>query len=169
MGFVEAVARKLFHQVEDALGLFIGDFVGLASGHELGALRGHLFFFLFAHGAAQDVRFAQRKTRQAVGDLHHLLLIQNHAPGFRQDVFQLRQVVSDFFLPVFPRDEVVNHPALDRAGAIERVQRGQIFEARRLIAAQNITHAVRFKLEYAGGVPACEKLISFHVVGRKTC
>ena len=48
-------------------------------------------------------------------------------------------------------DEIVDHAALNRAGPVERVQRAQVFDAIRLIAAQNIAHAGRFKLEHAAG------------------
>ena len=56
-------------------------------------------------------------------------------------------------------DEVVDHAALNRAGAIERVQGGEIFDRIRLVAAQYVAHAVRFKLEDAGGQPLVENFL----------
>ena len=164
MGFVESVARELGHQVEDLFGFLGVYFSRRASGQEFFALRGHFLVFLFAHGAAQQVRIAQRKPGQAVGDLHHLFLIQNDAPGFGENLLQLRQIVGDFFLAVLAGDEVVDHAALNRAGTIQRVQRRQIFEARGLVTLQNVAHAVRFKLEYAAGLAAREQRVGFLVV-----
>ena len=55
-------------------------------------MRGHFLFFLFAHGAAEKVGFAEREAGQAVGDLHHLFLVEDDAVGFFENVFQLGQV-----------------------------------------------------------------------------
>ena len=46
-------------------------------------------------------------------------------------------------------DEIVDHATLDGTGAIERVQSGEIFNRIRLVLAQYVAHAVRFKLEDA--------------------
>ncbi len=80
--FVEAVAREFGHQVEDAFGFFRGDFSRGATGQEFLALRGHFLAFLLAHGAAQNVGFTEGKSGEAIGDLHHLFLIQDDAVGF---------------------------------------------------------------------------------------
>ena len=87
-------------------------------------LRGHFFAFFLAHCAAQKIGFAKREAGEAAGDAHHLLLIEHHAVGFFENFFQLRQIVGDFFLAVLARDEIVDHAALNGAGAIERVERG---------------------------------------------
>ncbi len=64
-------------------------------------------------------------------------------------------------------DEIVDHAALNRAGAIQRVQRREVFEARRLVAAQNIAHAMRFKLENGRRFSAGKKLVGGLVVQRQ--
>ena len=133
MGLVEAVPGKFGHEIEDAFGFFRRNFVRGATGEEFFALRGHLFAIFFAHGTTQDIGFAEQKAGQPIGDLHDLLLIKNDAVGLSEYFLQLGQIVSDFFLAVLARDEIVDHAALDRARAIKRVERGQIFEARRLI------------------------------------
>src|ERR1035441_1593488 len=56
-------------------------------------------------------------------------------------------------------DKVVNHAALDRPGAVQRIQRGEIFDRVRLVAAQNVSHAGGFKLEHAGGQSPMEDLL----------
>ena len=164
---IEAVAGEFFHQVEDAHGFLFGDFVFLAAGQEFGALRGHLFFFLLAHGAAEQVCFAEREAGQAVGDLHDLFLIEDDAVGFLENFFQLREFVGDFGFAVFAIDEVVDHAALDGAGAVEGVEGGKVLDARGLIAAENVAHAVGFKLEDGGGVAAREEFVGGFVVERE--
>jgi len=114
MRLVKPVPRELLHQIENPLRLLLENLVIRAAIQEFRALRRHLFFLFLAHRAAQNIRFAQRKTRQPVRNLHHLLLIQNHAVRFLQNVLQLRQFVGDFRLSVLPVDKVVDHSALNR-------------------------------------------------------
>ncbi len=118
----ETVTGKLLHQVEDLFDLLLRIALLLAAGQEARTLRSHLFRFFLAHGPAQDVGFAQRISRQAVRDLHHLFLVDNDAIGLFQDFFQLREIVGDLFTAKLAVDEVVDHAALDWAGPIERVQ-----------------------------------------------
>src|ERR1700757_680838 len=167
--FVEAVARELFHQVEDVDGFLLGDFVLLAPGEELRALRGHFFLFLLAHGAAEDVGFAEGKAGQAIGDLHDLFLVKNDAVGFLENIFQLRKLVVDPGFAVFAVDEVIDHAALDGAGAVEGVERSEILDARGLIAAKDVAHTVRFKLENCGGVATSEELVGGFIIERRAC
>ena len=143
---------------------FSGTLLVSATGHKLGALGGHFFFFLLAHGAAQDVGFAERETGQAIGDLHHLFLVQDDAVSFFENFLELRQFVADFSFAVFAIDEVVDHATLDGARSVKSIEGGEIFNARRLIAAKNVAHAVRFKLENGGGVAAGEKFVSIGIV-----
>ena len=49
VGLVEAVARELLHQLEDALGDLLLDAAPLGTGEELGALLGHERRDLLAH------------------------------------------------------------------------------------------------------------------------
>ena len=63
--------------------------------------------------------------------------------------FQLRQQKFDLAASPLALDEVVDH--VHRPGAVERVQGGQLFDRVRLVAAQNVAHAARFKLEHARG------------------
>ena len=75
---------------------FSGTLLGSAAGDEFGALRRHFLFFLFAHGAAQNVGLAEREACQAVGDLHHLFLVEDDAVGLFKNVLELREFVGDF-------------------------------------------------------------------------
>ena len=83
--FVEAIAGELGHQLENIIGLRRLDALGLGARHEALLLRIHLRLDLLAHGAAQEIGFAQRIARQDLGDLHHLLLIDDDAVGLLED------------------------------------------------------------------------------------
>ena len=141
--------------------------MSLGAFQEALALRGHFLGLLLPHGAAQDVGIAQRIPGQAIRDLHHLFLIHNHAVGLFQNLFQLREIVGNLLAAVLAVDEVVNHPALDGAGPVQRVQRAQIFDARGLVLAQNIAHPARFKLENAAGEALAKDLVSGGIIQRQ--
>ena len=98
MRLVEAVAGELLHQVEDLLDLLLREAAAERALDEALALRGHLLELLLAHGAAQDVGFAQRVAGEAIGDLHHLFLVDDDAVGFFENLLQLGQVVGDGLL-----------------------------------------------------------------------
>ncbi len=82
---VEAVAREFRHQLEDILGAAAVDAVGDRALDEALLLRRHLLLDLLAHGAAQQIRLAERKARQNLRDLHHLLLVDDDAVGLIED------------------------------------------------------------------------------------
>ena len=129
--------------------------VGFRTLNETRALFGHFFQLFLAHGAAQQIGFAQRITRQAIGDLHHLLLVDHHAVGLFQNFLHLRQIVNHVLAAVLALDEVVDHAHGTRA--VQRVQSEQIFQPVGLVATQNVAHSRRFKLENAAGVAFAEK------------
>ncbi len=70
-----------------------------------------------------------------------------------------------FFLPCLRLMKSSTSAALERARAIERrVERGEVFEAGGLITAQDVAHAVRFKLKDGSGIGASKKLVAGSVV-----
>src|SRR6185437_1756369 len=127
----------------------------------------HFLALLLAHGAAQNVGFTEGKYREAIRNLHQLFLIQDDDVGFRENFLECGQIVRDFLLAVFSGNEIVNHSALNRAGAVESIESGQILQTRGLIAPQNFAHAVRFKLKNARSVGACENRVRLGIVERK--
>src|SRR5271157_953853 len=127
--------------------------------YETLALFGHCLRVLLAHCAAQQIGFTERVASQVIGDLHYLLLIDNHPESFLQVRLELREFVFDLLAPPFALDEVFDHAALDRPRTIERVQGGEVFDASWLVAPQHVTHAVRFKLEDARGQSGVEDLL----------
>src|SRR5271157_821218 len=155
---IEAVPGELFHQVEYLADLLFGQLTFKRAFNEAFALLGHLIGILLAHGAAQQVRFAQRVPRQAVRNLHHLFLVDDDAQSLLEDRFQLRQLVLDLLAAPLAVDEVVNHAALNRTRTIQRIQGGEVFNRGRLVATQHVAHAVRFKLEDAGRQSGVEDL-----------
>ena len=56
----------------------------------------HFLRLLLAHGAAEKISIAERIACQAIGNLHHLFLIDDHAESFRENLFQFRKLVFNF-------------------------------------------------------------------------
>ncbi len=83
--FVEAVARELGHELEDELGAAAVDALADGALDEAVPLLRHLLLDLLAHGAAEQIGFAERVAGQDLRDLHHLLLVDDHAIGLFQD------------------------------------------------------------------------------------
>ena len=155
VGFIEAVAGKFFHQVEDLDRQVAVDTLGARALLEYRALLGHLLGLFLAHGAAQHVGAAQGIARQFLGDLHHLLLVQDDAVGGLQDrpqplVLPLGIGVGDRLPPVLAIDEVVHHARLQRPGAEQRHQGDDVLETVGAQALDQILHAAGFQLEHRG-------------------
>ncbi len=64
-------------------------------------------------------------------------------------------------------NEVVDHAALNRAWAVQRIQCRQIFDSCWLVTPQDIAHAVRFKLENRGRVASREQLVGLGILQRQ--
>ena len=148
MRFVETVAGKLRHEVEnlfDLLGRITS--LGRATDKPL-ALRCHFLGNLLAHGSTQQVGFTQGITGQSMGNLHYLFLINDYTQGLFKDLFQFRQLVFDLFPAMLAINEIVDHAALDRARAIKRIQSSKVFDGVGLITPQHVSHPVRLELEH---------------------
>src|SRR5215469_148738 len=167
VGFIETVSGEFLHQVKDANRFLVRDFVLLAAGQEFSALSRHFLFLFLPHGSTEDIGFAKREAGQAVGNLHDLFLIEDDPVGFFEDVFELREFVRDLRLAVLAVDEVIDHAALNGTRTVEGVERGQVFDARGLITAEDVAHAVRFELEDGGGFAARKESVGGFVVESK--
>ncbi len=124
----------------------------------------HLGLDLLAHGAAQQVRLAQRIAGEDLRDLHHLLLVDDdperlleHRLDLGMDVFGLRALVLAVAI-----DRDVGH----RPRAVERDQRDDVLEAVRLHVDQRPAHAAAFQLEHAHGLGPAEHGVGLCVVKR---
>src|ERR1700683_141611 len=113
------------------------------------ALLRHFLKLLLAHGPAKNVGVTQGVTREFARDLHDLFLVKDDAVGLAEDFLEFGEVPLDGFAAVLALDEIVEHATLYGAGTIEGVQRGQVFDAGGLVAAQDVAHSRRFELEHA--------------------
>ena len=131
VGPVEPVLGEFLHEIEDAGGDARRDTAPRGALEEDGALLRHLLGLLLAHGAAQEVGAAERVAGQDLGDLHHLLLVDDHPVGAPQHRLEVGvQVVDDGAgagSGVLARDEVVDHArtAADPDGRAPRGPRGR--------------------------------------------
>ena len=125
VGFIEAVIRKAFHQVENLgrfRGFYAARFRAIAENLALGF---HFAADLLAHGATQQVSGAERIARQILRNLHDLFLIDHDAIG-------LRQYVPDCLMRRFPSLAMfagaIGRDIRHGARAIQRHRRHQIFK-----------------------------------------
>ena len=98
------------------------------------ALLGHFLGLLLAHEPAQHISAAQGVSRQFLGDLHHLLLVQDDAVGRLQDGLQTLVLVlgirvGDFLPTVLAVDKVVHHTRLQGTGSEQGHQGDDILES----------------------------------------
>src|SRR4029078_1846305 len=71
--------------LEDELGAAAVDALADGALDEAVPLLRHLLLDLLAQGAAEQIGFAEREAGQDLRDLHHLLLVDDHAIGLFQD------------------------------------------------------------------------------------
>ena len=128
------------------------------------ALRVHLGVDLLAHGAAQQVGFAERIAGQHLRDLHHLLLVDDDAVGLLQDRLEHRMEVLRLLVAVLAG--AVGRDVRHRARAIERHQRDDVLEAVGPHVDQRLAHARTFHLEHADHLAARQHLVGLGVVER---
>ena len=72
----------------------------------------------------------------------------------------------DLGLALLAGDEVVDHAAAQRAGAVQRVERDQVVEPLRLRLAQDVAHAAALELEDAERLSVLENLVGLGIVER---
>ena len=125
MRFIETVACKLLHQIENFIGLGLHNAVLLSTRAEDTAMLGHLLGFFLTHRTAQQIRATERVAAQNLCSLHHLLLIDHDAVGLTQHIGHQRMRILNLLAPMLARHEAGNQ--VHRARAIQRVERNQIF------------------------------------------
>src|SRR3954469_17639924 len=81
VALVEAVVGELGEEVEDLARLRLREAALDRARDEALALRVHLGLDLLAHGAAQEVRLAERVAGEQLRHLHHLFLVDDDAEG----------------------------------------------------------------------------------------
>nr|WP_233542636.1 hypothetical protein [Kocuria tytonis] len=130
-----------------------------------------LRLLLLAHGAAQDVRLAQRVAGHLLGDRHHLLLVHDQPVGGAQDVLErlgelgvdgrdlLRAVLAQRVVGVGVRPH--------GPGPVQGDGRGDVLEVVGAHELEQLPHGTAVQLEHPEGVPACEQLVGAGVVDRQ--
>ena len=146
VGFVKAITGELFHQVEDVARQVRIDVVAGATVDKATALLGHLLGLFLTHGAAQHVCLAEGVTGHDLGNLHHLLLIQDDAVSRQQYrleavVLIVRVRVRQLGTAVLTVDKVVHHARLQRARTEQCHQSDQVFQAVGLELLDQLLHA----------------------------
>ena len=121
---------------------------------------------LLAHGAAHNIRLAEREARQRGGYLHNLLLIQDNAVGILQNGLHQRMEHLSSALAVAASNEVFGHARAQRARAVEGDERNQILEARWRKVHNKLRDACGFQLEDAGSITLAQHLTGSLVLQR---
>ncbi|VCU09306.1 hypothetical protein RHODGE_RHODGE_02480 [Rhodoplanes serenus] len=164
VALVEAVVGELGQELEDGLGLRGLDPTLDRPLAEQGALLVHLGADLLAHGAAQEVGLAERVAGQHLGDLHHLLLVDDDPEGLAQDRLELGMDVVGALLPVLAG--AVGRDVGHRARPVERHERHQILQPIGPHVDQGAAHAGAFHLEHADRLAARQHVVGLLVVDR---
>ena len=120
---------------------------------------------LLADGLAQIVGARTREARDLLGDLHGLLLVQDHAVRRADDRLQPRVGEGHCVrVALAPR---VRGDLVHGARAVQRVERDEVVELRRADLAQRLLHALGLELEHAHRVAPREHLVRTRVVERQ--
>ena len=161
--FVEAVAGEFFHIVENFVGFLLRNAFFSRAGHKSGALLHHFFHFFLAHGAAQQIRAAQRVAADHLRRLHHLLLIHHNAVSGREHVAQKR--VQVFKARAVHAVDKIGYQ-IHRPRTVERHKGDNLFKLRGLGLLQHFFHAGGFKLKHGGGVGGGKNFVGGRIIKR---
>ena len=121
------------------------------------ALLRHLLGLLLAHRAAQEIRLAEGVAGELVRDLHHLLLVDDHAERLG-DRSSSRSRYSTFVMPCLAVHVLVDHAGAERTRTVQRHQRTISSKVRGLSLIDQVCHAARLDLEHAFGVAVREQI-----------
>ena len=149
MGLVKAIGCEFGDLIKDVRRLPAINAVLFRAIDKQATLLFHFLGDFLTHCTSQQVSAAKRVASHDLGKFHDLLLIDHDAIGFFEDRLQHRVHVIRFFLTVLTRDVMRN--VIHRTRTIQRHDSDNIFERIRLQPAQDILHALGFKLEHADG------------------
>jgi hypothetical protein len=137
VALVEAVPREELEVAPDLLRRRLRHVALDRAVDEQRLVLGHDLGLLLAHGLPQAVRLVQREAAEAVGDAHHLLLVDAHAVRLLQHLLERRVRVARLLLAVLPSDEGVDHAASERPRPVERQDGDEVLERVRLERASS--------------------------------
>src|SRR5215510_4136145 len=129
MRFVETVASKGLHLIEDLGSSLRVDLFLFCPFNKSLSLSGHLLGVFFAHGASQNIGISHAIATEHLSDLHDLFLINDYSVGIFQNRLRQRMKILDLFFAVLPLDVFFRHAAVQRPWSIKRQNSDQIFEA----------------------------------------
>ena len=162
---VEPVLGEVFHKVEDLNRDLLRYPLLPRSRQELLPVGFHRGAVLLTHRLAEDVRLSEGESAQPAGYLHDLFLVDNDAVRLFQDWLEGRVQVLHFDLAVLPLDELGDH--FHGPGAVQRIERDEVFEPFRTQLAQLCLHPAALKLEYSVSARFGEQGIDLGVVERQ--
>ena len=154
MGLVKPVFRELRHQVKQVTCLLFIHPARSRTLHKEIFVFGHFVGLFLPHRTPEHIGLAERIACHIPRDLHHLLLIENHAISVLQDRLKLGEFVSGFQSSVLSVDEIIHHAGPKWTRTIKGVDRGDVLETVRNDPPAKVLHAVRFHLKYAIRVSA---------------
>jgi hypothetical protein len=126
--------------------------------------RRHAVALLLADRLAQIIRLGAREAGDRLGDLHRLLLVEDHAArGLRDRAQALVGVVDRVRIALVAG---VGVDEAHRARPVQRAERHQVVELGRAHLLQGVAHAVGLELEHPDGVALGEHLVRLWVVER---
>ena len=126
----------------------------------------HFLRFFLAHRSPENIRLAQGKARHAIGNRHHLFLIDNDTVCLGQQLFKGRYFVRDGNFPLLTFDEVRNK--IHRARSVKGDDGNNLFEPIWSKTSEQIAHAGTFQLEYPGGLATGQQPKSLRIVERNS-
>ena len=165
VALVEAISSKFVDQIEQLICPVWRNGMGSAAGDKTFALRVHFGLNLLTHRAAEQICFAKAVSRQYLGGLHNLFLIDEDAVCFVQYRLKQRVRIFDVLFAILASTE--HRDVVHWAWAIERYERDNIAEIGRLNRSKRPSHPFGFQLENTDGVAALKQLIHGRVIMRQ--
>jgi hypothetical protein len=119
---------------------------------------------LLADRLAEIVRLGRREAGELLGDLHVLLLVDADAVGRPGDRLEARVQEADRLAARLAA--AVDRDVAHRARPVERDERDEVLELRRLHLPERLAHPRRLELEDAGRFAALQHRVGLRVVER---
>ena len=165
MGAVEGVVGRLLVGLPQLLDHVLARAGRAAARVELRLELGHRLAVLLADRLAQVVRARAGEAGERLGDLHRLLLVQDHALAGLGDRAQAVVDVADRLGVALAAR--VGGDLVHGARAVERHERDEVLELGRLDLLERLAHALGLELEHAHRVAAGHHLVGLVVVERQ--
>ena len=108
-----------------------------------------LLEFLLGNGLNAFICVGQFDFSETVQDAHDLLLVNHHAVGFGQNVFQHRMNILGLRAAVLHVDVLIDHSPTQRPGAVKGQDGDNIAEIIRFEPLQKVSDPFAFELEHA--------------------